>query len=66
MPLYKHLPEPVKEAKGATILWDFAIQADRKIKSNRLDLMVKDNKRKYIPFNFWVSTNKYLHISQRI
>ena len=39
---YEHQPE----VKGATILWDFAIQTSRKIKSHRPDIVVKDNKRK--------------------
>ena len=30
----------------ATILWDFAIQTDRKIKSNRQDIVVKGYNRK--------------------
>ena len=32
------------EAKEVTMLWDFAIQTDRKIKSNRSDKMLKDYK----------------------
>ena len=40
---YKHQPED----KGATLLWKFAIQTDRKIKNNRPDIKVKDYKRKY-------------------
>ena len=31
-----HQPEPLTEAKGVTILLVFAIQIDKKIKSNRL------------------------------
>ena len=27
---YKGMPKSEKEAKGSTILWDFAIQADKK------------------------------------
>ena len=30
---YKHQPEPIREAKESTILSDFAIQTDRKIKA---------------------------------
>ena len=30
----------------STILWDFAIQTDRKIKTNKPDIVVKDHKRK--------------------
>ena len=43
---YKHQPEWIAEAKEATILWDFTIQTDRKIKNNRPDFVVKDFKRK--------------------
>ena len=42
----KHQPEPMTEAKGAADLYDLAIQTDRKIKSNRPDIVVKDYKRK--------------------
>ena len=41
---YKH--QPITEEKGATIIWDFAIQTDRKIKSNRQDIVVKGYNRK--------------------
>ena len=41
----------ITETKGPTILWDFAIQTERKIKIHRLDIMVKDDKRKNIPLN---------------
>ena len=34
------------KAKGASISWDFAIQTDWKIKGKRLDIVVKDYKRK--------------------
>ena len=34
------------EVKEVTILLDFAIQTDRKIKSNKPDIVVKDYKRK--------------------
>ena len=36
----------ILEEKRATILGDFAIETDRKIKKNRPDLVVKDYKRK--------------------
>ena len=32
--------------KTLTILWDFAIQTNRKIKNNKPDIVVKDNERK--------------------
>ena len=34
------------EAESTTILWNFALQTDRKIKCNRPDFVVKDYKRK--------------------
>ena len=45
---YKHQPGPITEAKGANILWDLAIQTDRKktTKNNRPDIVVKYYKRK--------------------
>ena len=43
---HKHQPEVIREAKWVTILWDFTLRTDRKIKSNSLDIVVKDNKRK--------------------
>ena len=46
---YKKTSEPKKKQKEATILRNFAIQTDRKIKSNIPDIMVKDYKRKNIP-----------------
>ena len=39
---YKQKPEPITKAKGATVLRDFATQTDRKINSNRPDIVVKD------------------------
>ena len=36
--------EPITEAKGVIVLWDFDIQTDRKIKSNWSDIGVKDYK----------------------
>ena len=41
---YKHQPELIKETKEVTILWDFVI--DRKINSNRGEVVVKNNKSK--------------------
>ena len=43
---YKQQPEPITETKEAIILWNIPIQTDRKIKSNRPDKVVKDNKSK--------------------
>ena len=49
--LYKHQQEPT-EAKEAANFWDFAIQTDRKIKSNR-----PDYKRKNMSSNWYISAN---------
>ena len=38
--------QPIREAKGATIRRDFAIQNDEKKKYSRLDIGVKVHKRK--------------------
>ena len=48
---YKHQPYRITEEKGTDILWDFAIQNDRKVKSKRPDILVKDGKRKNMPSN---------------
>ena len=37
----QYQPEPLTEANGTTVLSDFAIQTDRKIKSNYLDTVIK-------------------------
>ena len=37
---YEHQPEAVTET--VTILWDYSIQTDRKIKANKPDITVKD------------------------
>ena len=42
----KHHPEPISEAKEATILCDFVIETDRKINGNWPDITVKDYKGK--------------------
>ena len=41
---YKH--QQITEAKWTTILWAFSIQTDWKIKSNRLNIEVKNYKKK--------------------
>ena len=43
---YKHQYESITELKGATILREFAIQTNSKIKDYRPDIVVKDYKRK--------------------
>ena len=39
---YEHHPEPVIEVKSVTIIWDFPIHTDRTVKTNGLDIIVKD------------------------
>ena len=39
---YKYQKEPITEAKKTTILWDFSLQTDRKLKSNRPDRVIND------------------------
>ena len=38
---FKHQVELITESKEATIFWNFVIQTDRKIKSNRPYIVVK-------------------------
>ena len=42
----KKEPKPITKAKKASIIWDFAVQTDRKIKSICADLVNKNNKKK--------------------
>ena len=44
---YQYQAELITEAKGNIFLRDFAIQTDRKINSNRSDIVVKNYKRKH-------------------
>ena len=41
---YQHQPKQITEDKGATVLLEIAIKTDRKIKNNKADIVVKDNK----------------------
>ena len=41
---YEYKLKPVVEKESATILWDFAIHADRKIDTNKPDITIKDHK----------------------
>ena len=61
---YNHQLEPVAEAKTGTILEDFSIQTDRKIKNNRSDIVVKDYKRKktYLLIDMAVPTDNYISV----
>ena len=43
---YEHTPQPVIESAEVTILWDFTIHTDRKIESNRQDIIIKDHREK--------------------
>ena len=52
--LYKHHPELITEVKKATILLNFTIQTDWKIKTSTQDLVVKKN----IPSNWYVNTDQ--------
>ena len=42
---FKLQPESIREAKETTILWNIAIQTNRKIKINKPDFVVEDYKR---------------------
>ena len=68
---HKYQSEPITEAKGVIILWDLAIQNDRKIKRNRLDIVVKDYKSNsyllidmVIPTDNNISVKEYYKISK--
>ena len=43
---YDHDPESVTENDRCTILWDFAINTDRRIPANRPDIIIKDKLQK--------------------
>ena len=43
---YEHQPEAVTETDNVSILWDYSIQTDRKIKPNKPDITVKDKREK--------------------
>ena len=43
---YEHQPEAVTETDNVSILWDYSIQTDRKIKANKPDITVKDKREK--------------------
>uniref|UniRef100_A0A0L8I5I6 Uncharacterized protein n=1 Tax=Octopus bimaculoides TaxID=37653 RepID=A0A0L8I5I6_OCTBM len=42
---YRYNPEDVVNGKSVTILWNFLIQTDRKIDSNRPEIVIKDYNR---------------------
>ena len=63
--------EPITNTKGATIAWDFAIQTDKNIKSNRPHTVLKNWKRKtgllsdmFVPTDNNISVKKYNKISK--
>ena len=39
---YEQTPQPVTESAEVTILWDFTINTDRKIKAKRIDITIKN------------------------
>ena len=41
---YEHQPEAVTETDNVTILWDYSLQTDRKIKANKPDITVKNER----------------------
>ena len=43
---YEHQPEAITETDNVTILCDYSIQTDRKIKANKPDITVKDKREK--------------------
>ena len=43
---YEHEQATTTETQAATILWDMPIQADKEIKANRRDMVVKDKKKR--------------------
>ena len=43
---YEHKPLPAVYTPKTTILWDFPIRADRTIKANRPDIVVKHKQNK--------------------
>ena len=56
----------IQETKGGTILLDFAIQTDRKIKSYRPDLIIKDYKRKIcLLIDMSVSTDDNISVKEK-
>ena len=40
---YEHTPEPIAERKKVTIIWEFTVQADRKLDANRPDITIKNH-----------------------
>ena len=48
---YNHQPKTKTETKEANIVWGFATQTKRKIKSNGPDIVVKDYKKKCFLIN---------------
>ena len=43
---YEHQPEAVTETDNVTILWDYSIQTDKKIKAKKPDITVKGKREK--------------------
>jgi hypothetical protein len=39
---YSHIPKPVTEHEGITVLWNQGMQMDREVMANRPDIIVKN------------------------
>jgi hypothetical protein len=39
---YSHMPKPVTEHEGITVLWNQGMQMDREVMANRRDMIVKN------------------------
>ena len=42
---YTHVPKPVYEEGGVTVLWNQAVHTDREVTANRPDIIIKNKKR---------------------
>ena len=40
------MPNPVLEERDGTVLWNQAVHTDRKVRANRPDIIIKNNKEK--------------------
>ena len=62
---YKHQPEPIREAKEATIFVDFCIQNDRKIKKKlktRSSCSGLQKKKTCVLIDMLLPTNDYISV----
>ena len=44
---YTHMPKPVCEKGDVTVVWNQAVNTDREVTANRLDIIIKTQKRKH-------------------